>query len=75
MAVVTDVFTASLRQLIEADAPGIIARIDALADAANVNRRTVYGWMRGETEPRATAVVAVAKFYGVTTDELLRVSA
>jgi transcriptional regulator with XRE-family HTH domain len=75
MAVVTDVFTARLRELIEADAPGIIARIDALADAVNVNRRTVYGWMNGETEPRASAVVGVAKFYGVTTDEMLKVGA
>jgi len=74
MAVVTDAFMDRLRELIEADAPGIIARIDALAQAVNVNRRTVYGWIGGETQPRASAVVAVAAFYGVTTDDLLGVA-
>jgi transcriptional regulator with XRE-family HTH domain len=75
MQVVTDAFTARLRELLDADAPGIIARIDALADAVDVNRRTVYGWLGGETQPRASAVVAVATFYGVTTDNLLGVAA
>ena len=68
---VTDAFTARLRELVQADAPGVIARIDALAAAANVNRRTVYDWIGGHTQPRASAVVAVAAFYAVTTDDLI----
>ena len=42
-----------------------------LAKRIGFSQRAVSKWIRGESEPSETAIIACAKFFGTTTDEIL----
>lgn len=43
-----------------------------VAERLNIDQSTVSLWETGVTIPRGTRLIELAKFYGVTVDELLR---
>lgn len=42
-----------------------------LAEAIGFSQRAVSKWVNDQAEPTETAIVACARFFGVTTDEIL----
>ena len=44
---------------------------EALAEKLNVSRQAVSKWETGAAEPSTTNLLALAKLYGVSADELL----
>ena len=44
----------------------------ALAKEIGVSQKAIDYWERGINEPKATYIVALTDFFGVTCDELLR---
>lgn len=42
-----------------------------LAEALGINKRTILRWEAGEGEPGATELVAMARFFGVSIDQLV----
>lgn len=43
-----------------------------VAEALGVSRQSVSKWERGESDPSTTNLIAVAKLYGISAEELLR---
>lgn len=46
-------------------------KISRLAAACDTDRARVHAWVNGDSAPRVDALVAVADYFGVTTDFLL----
>lgn len=66
-------FAGRLSGLLDADAPGITERMDALCAFIGSDRTRIYSWLGERSMPSAAAVAGVAMFYGVSADELLGV--
>lgn len=49
-------------------------KVTRLAAACDTDRARVHAWLKGNGTPRAEAIVAIAEFYGVSTDFLLGLS-
>lgn len=49
-------------------------KVTRLAAACDTDRARVHAWLKGNGTPRAEALVAIAEFFGVSTDFLLGLS-
>lgn len=49
-------------------------KVARLAAACDTDRARVHAWLKGDGTPRAEALVAVARFFDVSTDFLLGLS-
>lgn len=47
-------------------------KVEETAAALGVSRQTVFYWERGTYKPEADKIIALAEFYGCSTDKLLR---
>ena len=66
-------FSTRLNELLRADTPDVIARIDDLCRSTGTDRARVYAWRRRSSLPSLPALRLVAEHYGVSADDLLGV--